>query len=71
MTMSEIKHDNCEWEEVGLCVYCKEHGTRLYQGRLPVERRTVPPCDEHDWDDEQGLGFYSKCRRCGEVEWAE
>lgn len=25
----------CELEQVGRCVYCKEHGTRLYQGRLP------------------------------------
>ncbi len=67
----EIAHEDCEWEEVGLCVYCKAHGIRLYQGRLPEARRTVPTCVEHDWDDEQGSGFYSICRICGEREWFE
>lgn len=66
-------HSLCTWEQVGLCVYCKGHGVRLYQGSLPDDRRTVPICasDEHDWDNDMGQGYYFVCSVCGFVEWAE
>ena len=69
--MIDIMQHECDGEltEVGLCVYCSIHG-RLYQGRLPIDMRSES-CETHDWDDEQGLGFYSICRRCGEREWFE
>jgi hypothetical protein len=62
-------HNTCQWKQMGPCVYCTDHDLRLYQGQLPSSRR--PPCAEHDWDYEQGLGFYFICRRCGEREWTE
>jgi len=57
------------WSQIGPCVYCDDCNERLYQGQLPENRR--PACDEHDWDEEMGEGFYFQCKRCGFVEWAE
>lgn len=70
-TLSE--HEGCTWEQVGLCVYCKDHGSRLYQGDLPASRRTVPVCPsgQHKWDDEIGQGYYSVCTVCQTREWFE
>lgn len=31
------QHQACRWEEIGRCVYCAEHGDRLYQGSLPSD----------------------------------
>jgi len=72
--MSElIIHNDCAWKQVGPCVYCTDHGVRLYQGTLPEHKRTVPRCDpySHDWDPEMGMGFCSICQTCGELEWHE
>jgi hypothetical protein len=63
-------HEPCAWEQIGPCVYCADHDVRLYQGRLPADRRPAD-CVEHDWDEEMGLGFYFICKRCGFKEWAE
>jgi len=63
-------HVDCTVREVGLCVYCDEHG-RLYQGRLPEAMRQKPCTDGHDWDPDKGEGFYFVCMRCSEREWAE
>ena len=67
------EHDACTWEAIGPCVYCANHGTRLYQGDLPEQRRTTPRCPDgdHDWDEEMGMGFYILCKRCGFREWCE
>ena len=64
-------HDGCTWKQAGPCVYCTDHGIRLYQGELPERKRTVPrgARGEQDWDPEMGLGFYSQCRTCGFTEW--
>ena len=67
--MSAPTHQQCRWEQIGLCVYCADHHTRLYQGTLPADRR--PACNQHDWDEESGMGFYMQCRTCGEREWFE
>lgn len=66
-------HEPCTWEQVGPCVYCTDHHVRLYQGDLPDSKRTTPKCaeGEHIWDEEQGLGFYFICERCGVREWPE
>lgn len=64
-----MSHDTCTLEQVGPCVYCADHNERLYQGMLPADKR--PPCTEHDWDEEKGLGFYFQCRTCGVMEWTE
>jgi hypothetical protein len=32
-----LKHEDCEWEQVGRCVYCNDHGIRLYQGTIPKD----------------------------------
>ncbi len=67
-------HEGCTWEQVGPCVYCVEHRNRLYQGQLPDNRRTVPKCEVHEWDDgdsESQCGFYLRCLVCGEQEWTE
>lgn len=53
-------HEDCEWEQIGPCVYCKPHQTRLFQGRLPENRRAVPKCETHTWDEV-----------CGEQEWPD
>ena len=65
-------HLRCRWEQIGPCVYCADHHVRLYQGSLPADRRP-PACqpDQHDWDDEEGMGFYGICRTCKTVEWFE
>ena len=67
------EHDDCTWQQVGPCVWCTDHGLRLYQGDLPDRKRTIPRCapGEHDWDPDAGLGFYYQCRTCGEMEWTE
>ena len=72
------QHQGCAWKQVGLCVYCTDHGERLYQGRLPAEKdprraENETQCSTlgHDWDEEFGLGFYFLCRRCGVQEWPE
>lgn len=67
------EHRDCAWEQIGPCVYCADHDVRLYQGDLPDHKRTVPKCadGDHDWDEEQGLGFYFICKRCGVREWTE
>ncbi len=62
-------HDECTLEQVGLCVYCKDHNVRLYQGQLPADKR--PACSDHRWDEESGMGFYRRCTVCGEVSWYE
>jgi len=67
-------HAECRWEQVGPCVYCSDHGERLYQGTLPDERRTTPKCIEHRWDDGDSMcqsGFYFLCLDCGEQDWPE
>ena len=66
-------HADCAWRQVGLCVYCTDHGIRLYQGDLPDRKRTIQRCapDAHDWDDQIGQGFYGQCRTCGVLEWYE
>jgi hypothetical protein len=73
MSASLAAHDACQLEQVGPCVYCKDHGLRLYHGSLPDNKRTAPKCapGEHDWDPEMGQGFYYLCTRCSEIEWAE
>jgi len=62
-----MNHQKCEWQQVGPCVYCKDHGLRLYHGTLPEDRR--PTCTQHDWDEESGQGFYAQCRTCGTMDW--
>lgn len=66
-------HEDCAWQQAGLCVWCVDHGLRLFQGSLPESKRTVPKCapDQHDWDPDMGLGFYVQCRACGFTEWCE
>jgi hypothetical protein len=66
-------HSDCAWKQVGPCVWCSDHGVRLYQGDLPDSKRTVPVCesDAHEWDMEMGMGFYSQCTVCGFMEWHE
>jgi hypothetical protein len=68
-----IGHADCAWKQVGPCVYCIDHGVRLYQGELPEHKRTISRCapENHDWDPETGMGFYGQCRTCGEIEWYE
>jgi hypothetical protein len=68
-----IDHADCQWKQVGLCVYCADHGVRLFMGDLPERKRTIPVCapDAHDWDDETGQGVYGHCRTCGLNEWYE
>lgn len=34
-----LKHGECAWEQIGPCVYCKDHGERLYHGTF--KRRDV------------------------------
>lgn len=63
------RHEPCQWEQVGPCVYCADHKVRLYNGSLPTNRR--PPCDSHDWDQDEGLGFYFICKKCGTKEWPD
>ena len=46
-----------------------DHDERLYHGTLPVAKGGTPPCQQHDWDEESGLGFYFLCKRCGTQEW--
>lgn len=70
-----VVHAGCTWKEVPPCVYCVEHGERLYQGSIPAERDPElaakrAACD-HDWDPEMGLGFYVICMECGFREWCE
>ena len=65
-------HAHCAWQQVGPCVYCTDHGVRLFQGDLPDHKRTIPHCDPaaHDWDDDDtGQGFYGQCQTCGLIEW--
>jgi hypothetical protein len=62
-------HEPHEWQQVGPCVYCVPCNIRLYQGTLPEDKK--PPCAEHDWDYDSGMGFYYQCRKCGEMEWTE
>jgi hypothetical protein len=31
------------WRQVGRCVYCDDCGVRLYQGRLPADRKQPKP----------------------------
>jgi hypothetical protein len=66
-------HKGCTWEQIGPCVWCKHHNLRLYQGDLPEHKRTTPKCapEDHDWDPDTGLGFYSQCRACRYIEWFE
>jgi hypothetical protein len=33
------EHVPHKWKQVGRCVYCDDCKTRLYQGRLPEDRR--------------------------------
>ena len=68
------EHADHPWSQVGPCVYCDDCGTRLYQGELPEDRRTIPKCpdDAHDWDNGDSMsqcGFYLLCLRCGVKEW--
>lgn len=67
-------HAPCRWKQVGPCVYCDDHGIRLYQGTLPDDKRTTPKCapGEHRWDDANSMmqaGFYFLCVLCGEQRW--
>lgn len=67
-------HAPCVWKQVGPCVYCEDHGIRLYQGTLPDDKRTTPKCSpgEHRWDDANSMmqaGFYFLCVVCGEQRW--
>lgn len=66
------EHGGCR-KQVGPCVWCADHGVRLYQGDLPDSKRVVPACapDAHEWDMEMGAGFYSQCTICGFTEWHE
>lgn len=67
-------HESCTWEQVGPCVYCISHDVRLYQGTIPADRLTTPPCMEHRWDDGDSMsqaGFYFLCLDCGAQEWTE
>lgn len=32
-------HIDCVWEQTGRCVYCKAHGVRLGQGRVPTPKQ--------------------------------
>ena len=32
-------HIDHTWKQVGRCVYCDDCGVRLYQGKLPPDRR--------------------------------
>lgn len=76
-----IEHRDCEWEEVPPCVYCKDHGVRLYQGSLPAEKNPElaakrAACAHHDHvvdedGNEQGMGFYWLCADCGYMGWYE
>ena len=76
-----VKHADCTWKEVPPCVYCVDHGVRLYQGSLPPERdpvlaakRAACSHDNHVLDDdgnEHGLGFYWLCADCGFKGWYE
>jgi hypothetical protein len=38
-------HEAHTWKQVGRCVYCDDCQERLYQGRLPAERKPArrPP----------------------------
>lgn len=67
------EHEPCAWRQVGACVYCTDHGVRLYQGDLPDRKRTIPKCapDEHKWDPDFGQGFYVICEKCGVKEWCD
>lgn len=74
-------HKDCTWREVPPCVYCVEHGERLYHGSLPEERDPVlaakrKACShlDHVIDDdghEHGQGFYWLCADCGFKGWYE
>ncbi len=69
------EHAECQWKEVPPCVYCADHGVRLYQGSIPAEKDPElaakrASCD-HEWDEEMGLGFYFLCKKCGFREWAD
>jgi hypothetical protein len=68
-----LEHDGCAWKQVGPCVWCTDHGIRLYQGTLLERKRVIPRCapEDHDWDPDTGQGFYYQCRTCGEIEWTE
>lgn len=72
-TTPTSEHETCTWKQVGLCVWCDDHGIRLYQGDLPEARRTVPKCadKDHDWDPDMGQGFYLICLTCGHREWLD
>lgn len=83
--MSEIagfaEHRDCAWEEIPPCVYCKDHGIRLYQGTLPAAKdpelaakRAACEHLDHAMDEdgnEQGMGFYWLCAACGYKGWYE
>lgn len=67
-------HAPCRWKQVGPCVYCEDHGIRLYQGTLPDDKRTEPKCapGEHRWDNADSMcqaGWYFLCVLCGEQRW--
>lgn len=68
-----VEHESCSWRQIGLCVYCADHGVRLYQGDLPDRKRTTPRCasGEHEWDPEMGQGYYLICEKCGVKEWLD
>ena len=38
-TVLLYEHADCKWSQVGRCVYCDDHGVRLYQGDMPKEKR--------------------------------
>lgn len=68
---ADSKHGLHMWEQVGLCVWCKDCSKRLYNGELPEYKRTIPVCETHDWDPDQGLGFYLICKVCKTKEWLD
>ena len=65
------EHSGCDWSQIGPCVYCDTHNLRLYQGTLPDDKRRIPICAVHDWDEEMGQGFFFQCKVCKFIEWPE